>query len=66
MEWKNTKNTLQDIPVNTNILITDGYEVFVGFYDSMHEWRMIDQELCIDIDFDVIYWMEFPLPPKEH
>jgi hypothetical protein len=64
LEWNDINDGLITIPINTNLLITDGDEVFVGFYDSMHDWHMIDQEYCEDLQFDVTHWMEFPDPPK--
>lgn len=54
-----------DAPTNTDLLITDGYEVYVGFLDSMHEWRMNNQDLCDDIDFHISHYMEFPSLPGE-
>ncbi len=64
MSWnKLTKDTLQ-IPTNTDVLITDGEEVFVGFLDSMLDWRMTDQELCESVCFNITHWMEFPRPPR--
>jgi hypothetical protein len=63
IEWNNIKDKDIEIPINTDVLITDSHEVFVGFYDSMLEWRMADQELCDDLSFNVTHWMEFPNPP---
>lgn len=61
MKWYSVN--CEDIPINTDMLITDGVDVFVGFYDSMFEWHMHDQELCESVQFDVTHWMEFPDPP---
>lgn len=63
LSWISVEDEEMDIPINTNLLITDGYEVFIGFYDSMLDWRMADQELCDCLQFHVSHWMEFPNPP---
>lgn len=64
MDWHPVKDKSQDIPINTNVLITDGYEVYVGFYDSYHEWLLQDQTVCSDIGFHISHWQEFPEPPN--
>lgn len=64
MDWINVKDFEDEpIPINTTLLGTDGNEVFPVFYDSYFEWHFLDQELCCDHDFDVLYWMELPEPP---
>ena len=63
MKWNAVKDEEIDIPINTNVLISDGDEVFVGFYDSYHEWHLGDQTLCDSVDFNVTHWIGFPLPP---
>jgi len=65
MKWIGTGDEGERIPVNVNLLIYDGVDVFVGFYDSMHEWRLSDQTSCESICFCVFYWMEFPDPPED-
>jgi len=64
MIWNKVKSETT-IPINTDLLITDGFEVFAGFFDSHHEWRMINRDLdvCDCIDFYVTHWMEYPFPP---
>lgn len=63
MNWNSLENEEIHIPINIDLLITDGNEVFVGFLDSMHDWRMSNQDSCEEIDFHVSHWMEFPAPP---
>ena len=62
-EWISVKDRLPR-NINEGFLITDGPDVFVGFHSSNLEWHMSNGELCIDIDFDVFYWMPLPEPPK--
>lgn len=62
-KWISVKD---DTPViNETVIISDGFEVFTGFYSSMHEWHMQNTELCKNVDFDVFYWMPLPEPPNE-
>lgn len=65
MKWHKIKDDTCIIPINTTVLVTDGYEVFPAFIDSMLEWRFTNQDVCSDHDFDVFYWMLFPNPPTE-
>lgn len=64
-EWINVKNRLPPI-VNETILISDGVDVYSGFFDSMHEWRMGLSELCEDLEFNVTHWMPLPDAPKDN
>lgn len=52
--------------INETILISDGYDVYPGFLDSMHNWRMLNQDLCTDIGFDVLFWQPLPDAPPIH
>jgi len=62
-KWISVKDGLPDNN-NETLLITDGTDVFAGFYCSMLEWHMSNGESCDDIGFDVFYWMYLPEPPK--
>ena len=64
MKWNIADSKEIEIPINVDLLITDGFEVYVGFLDSYLEWRMKDQELCESLDFYVSHWVEFPDPPE--
>lgn len=62
MKWISIKD--QKSIINETVLITDGYDVFPGFLDSMLEWRLLNQDLCEEIDFHVTHFMYLPDPPK--
>lgn len=61
-QWIKVKEKKPDI-CNVTILLSDGFEVYPGFFDSELQFRFNGQDVCEDQDFDVIYWMELPSPP---
>lgn len=63
VEWISVKEGIDNISINTDLLITDGYEVIFGFLSSNHEWCNNKDSLPLD-GFDITHWAELPEPPE--
>lgn len=50
--------------VNEIVLMSDGYDVFSGFLDSNLDWRMQNGDSVDENNFDALFWINFPEPPK--
>lgn len=50
--------------INETILLSDGYEVFPGFFSSNHEYMINAEEICEEYNFYPTHWMPLPEPPK--
>lgn len=64
MKWISVKDKDKSPIINETILVSDGYEVFPAFLDSMHIYKNMLDEPWDELNFDVLFWMPLPLPPE--
>lgn len=62
-EWIEVRERMPDY-ANETILISDGSEVYSGFFSSNHEFCFNSMDVCDEQDFHVSHWMPLPEAPK--